>query len=284
MKSLSDVYKLNDGFTIPCVGFGTFLSCDGQECYDAVREALKTGYRHVDTAAFYGNERSVGEAIRDSGIKRSDVFVTTKVWNDDQGYDNTMRAFEKSYKNLGLDYIDLYLIHWPIPKDHEHDYRELNKGTWKAFAELKAQKLIRSAGVSNFLPEHIDYLIEESGITPAVNQIELHPALKQDETVEYCFSRGIVVEAWRPILKGEADKCPQLAFVAKKHNVTASQVCLRWELQRGILPLPKSVHADRIRENADIFSFELDEEDLKLIASVPEHRYGSHPLSFGKKK
>ena len=268
MKSLSDVYKLNDGFTIPCVGFGTFLSRD----------------RHVDTAAFYGNERSVGEAIRDSGVNRDDVFVTTKVWNDDQGYDNTMRAFEKSYKNLGLGYVNLYLIHWPIPKDHEHDYRELNKGTWKAFAELKAQKLIRSAGVSNFLPEHIDYLIEESGMTPAVNQIELHPALRQDETVEYCFSRGIVVEAWRPILKGEADKNPQLAFVAKKHNVTASQVCLRWELQRGILPLPKSVHADRIRENADIFSFELDEEDFALIASIPEHRYGSHPLNFGKKR
>ena len=284
MKSLSDVYKLNDGFTIPCVGFGTFLSSDGQECYDAVREALKTGYRHVDTAAFYGNERSVGEAIRDSGVNRDDVFVTTKVWNDDQGYDNTMRAFEKSYKNLGLGYVNLYLIHWPIPAGHEHDYRELNKGTWKAFAELKAQKLIRSAGVSNFLPEHIDYLIEESGMTPAVNQIELHPALRQDETVDYCFSRGIVVEAWRPILKGEADKNPQLAAVAKKHNVTASQVCLRWELQRGILPLPKSVHADRIRENADIFSFELDEEDFALIASIPEHRYGSHPLNFGKKR
>lgn len=284
MKSLSDVYKLNDGFTIPCVGFGTFLSRDGQECYDAVREALKTGYRHVDTAAFYGNERSVGEAIRDSGVNRDDVFVTTKVWNDDQGYDNTMRAFEKSYKNLGLGYVNLYLIHWPIPAGHEHDYRELNKGTWKAFAELKAQKLIRSAGVSNFLPEHIDYLIEESGMTPAVNQIELHPALRQDETVDYCFKHGIVVEAWRPILKGEADKNPQLAAVAKKHNVTASQVCLRWELQRGILPLPKSVHADRIRENADIFSFELDEEDFALIASIPEHRYGSHPLNFGKKR
>lgn len=284
MKSLSDVYKLNDGFTIPCVGFGTFLSRDGQECYDAVREALKTGYRHVDTAAFYGNERSVGEAIRDSGVNRDDVFVTTKVWNDDQGYDNTMRAFEKSYKNLGLGYVNLYLIHWPIPAGHEHDYRELNKGTWKAFAELKAQKLIRSAGVSNFLPEHIGYLIEESGMTPAVNQIELHPALRQDETVDYCFKHGIVVEAWRPILKGEADKNPQLAAVAKKHNVTASQVCLRWELQRGILPLPKSVHADRIRENADIFSFELDEEDFALIASIPEHRYGSHPLNFGKKR
>ena len=284
MKSLSDVYKLNDGFTIPCVGFGTFLSRDGQECYDAVREALKTGYRHVDTAAFYGNERSVGEAIRDSGVNRDDVFVTTKVWNDDQGYDNTMRAFEKSYKNLGLGYVNLYLIHWPIPAGHEHDYRELNKGTWKAFAELKAQKLIRSAGVSNFLPEHIDYLIEESGMTPAVNQIELHPALRQDETVDYCFKHGIVVEAWRPILKGEADKNPQLAAVAKKHNVTASQVCLRWDLQRGILPLPKSVHADRIRENADIFSFELDEEDFALIASIPEHRYGSHPLNFGKKR
>jgi len=188
------------------VGFGTYLSRSGDECYDAVREAIKTGYRHIDTAAFYENEQSVGQAIKDSGIKREEIFVTTKLWNDDQGYDKTMRAFEKSYKNLGLDYIDLYLIHWPIPKGREHDYLALNAGSWRAFAELRSQKLIRSMGVSNFLPEHIDDLIAASDITPAVNQIELHPALPQNETVKYCEKHGIIVEAWRPILKGEADK------------------------------------------------------------------------------
>ena len=283
MKSLTDRYALNDGRSIPCVGFGTYLSRSGDECYDAVREAIKTGYRHIDTAAFYENEQSVGQAIKDSGIKREEIFVTTKLWNDDQGYDKTMRAFEKSYKNLGLDYIDLYLIHWPIPKGREHDYLALNAGSWRAFAELRSQKLIRSMGVSNFLPEHIEDLIAASDITPAVNQIELHPALPQNETVKYCEKHGIIVEAWRPILKGEADKNPQLVSVAAKHGVSASQVCLRWELQRGIVPLPKSVHADRIAENADIFGFELDDEDFKLIDSIPERRYGSHPLAFGRK-
>lgn len=283
MKSLTDRYKLNDGNSIPCVGFGTYLSRGGDECYDAVRAALKTGYRHIDTAAFYENEQSVGQAIKDSGVAREEIFVTTKLWNDDQGYDSALRAFEKSYKNLGLDYVDLYLIHWPIPKGREHDYRSLNEKSWRAFAELRGQKLIRSMGVSNFLPEHIDDLIAASDIVPAVNQIELHPALPQNETVEYCKKRGIIVEAWRPILKGEADKNPQLASVAAKHGVSASQVCLRWELQRGIAPLPKSTHAARIRENADIFGFELDGEDLKLIDSIPERRYGSHPLAFGRK-
>lgn len=283
MKGLSDTYQLNDGVKIPRLGFGTYQSRSGDECYDAVREALKVGYRHIDTAAFYENEYSVGQAVKDSGIARSEIFVTTKLWNGDHGYDATMRAFEKSYNALGLDYVDLYLIHWPIPPEHKHDYRELNKGTWKAFIELKEQKLIKSLGVSNFLPEHLDEIIADTGYVPSVNQIELHPALKQTETVEYCNAHNILVEAWRPIMKGIADSYPQLAQIASKHGATAAQICLAWELNRGILPLPKSVHAERIRENADVFDIALDKEDVELINTIEEHRFGSHPLTMNKK-
>ncbi len=280
---INDRIRLLDGNTIPQLGFGTYLS-EPDDCYKAVLCALECGYRHIDTAAFYRNEAAVGRAVRDSSIKRDEIFVTTKLWNDDQGYDNTRKAFEKSFNELGLDYIDLYLIHWPIPKGHESDYAELNDGTWKAFNELKAQGLIRSVGVSNFLPEHIERLYNASGVLPVINQIELHPALPQWETVEYCKSKGIAVEAWRPILKGEANAVPQLNEIAAKHGVTPTQVCLRWELQRGIIPLPKSVTPSRIAQNADVYGFSLDDEDMQKIASITERRYGFHPLSFGVRK
>ncbi len=278
MKSLTDKIQLLDGYAIPCVGFGTYLSENGKECYDAVREALKVGYRHIDTASFYKNEQSVGQAVKDSKIARDELFVTTKLWNDDQGYDSTMRAFEKSYKKLGLEYIDLYLIHWPIPVGHEHDYKELNEGTWKAFIELREQKLIRSIGVSNFLPEHIDYLEKVSGVTPVVNQIEAHPGLNQTETALYCKQKGIVVEAWRPIMKGDAGSFPVLVELARKYGVTPTQIALRWSLDSGFVPLPKSVTPSRIKENSEIFSFSLTAEEIAKINDITEKRYGSHPL------
>lgn len=281
--TIENKIKLLDGNSIPQLGFGTYLS-EPDDCYNSVLCALECGYRHIDTAAFYQNEDAVGRAVRDSGLNREDIFVTTKLWNDDQGYDKTMKAFEKSYKALNLNYIDLYLIHWPIPKGREKDYAQLNDGTWKAFNELKAQGLIRSLGVSNFLPEHIERLYNASGVMPVINQIELHPSLPQWEIVEYCKEKNIAVEAWRPILKGEADSVPQLVEVAKKHGVTPTQVCLRWELQRGIIPLPKSVTPSRIKQNADLFGFSLDEEDMQKIASITQKRYGFHPLSFGVRK
>lgn len=282
-ESLSTRYKLSDGYEIPCVGFGTYLSENGQECYDAVRTAIKTGYRHIDTASFYRNEDSVGQAIRDCGLAREKLFVTTKLWNDDQGYDNTLRAFEKSYTALGLDYFDLYLIHWPIPQGREHDYRELNEGTWRAFIELREQGLVHSIGVSNFLPEHIDYLVARTNVPPVVDQIEAHPGLPQRELAQYCKANGILVEAWRPLMKGDASKSPELIRIAEKHGVTPSQVALRWALQIGYIPLPKSVTPSRIKENADIFGFTLDDEDMAIIAGIQEKRYGYHPLSFGKR-
>ena len=277
----TDKQIMNDGRQIPKLGFGTFLSSI-EECYTSCRSAINEGYRHIDTASYYKNEQAVGQAVRDSKIKREEIFITTKLWNDDQGYDKTMRAFEQSHKNLGLEYIDLYLIHWPIPQGREKDYETLNDGTWKAFKELKEQGVVKSIGVSNFLPEHIERLTNVSGIMPAVNQIELHPALTQNETVEYCKANNIVVEAWRPILKGNANSFAPLVEVAKKHNVTATQVCIRWSLQKGYVPLPKSVHTERIKENFNVFGFSLDEEDMQAIATIEQKRYGSHPLHFGK--
>lgn len=281
MKSLSDTFVLNGGGAIPCVGFGTYLSKD-RECYDAVKEALKIGYRHIDTAAFYGNENIVGNAIKDSGIKREEIFVTTKVWVTDQGYDKTMRAFEKSFGALDIGYIDLYLIHWPIPTGHAHDYRQLNDGSWKAMTSMIKQGALKCAGVSNFLPQHIEQLTENSDYLPVVNQIECHPALNQIETVEYCRSKGIVTEAWRPLMKGNAADYPVLAEIAKKHNRTASQICLAWLLERGICPLPKSVTPSRIRENAEIFDISLTAEEIEAINAMPEQRFGAHPLFFNK--
>lgn len=281
MKSLNDKFPLIGGGGLPCVGFGTYLARD-KECYDAVREALKVGYRHIDTAAFYGNEKIVGDAIKDSGINRKDVFVTTKVWVTDQGYDKTMRAFEKSFRELDIGYLDLYLIHWPIPTGHAHDYEQLNDGSWKAMTLMVEQGALKYAGVSNFLPCHIESLIKNSDYRPVVNQIECHPALNQDETVEYCLKNGIIVEAWRPLMHGNADEYPVLTKIAERHGCTASQVCLAWLLERGICPIPKSVTPSRIRENADVFEIKLTPEEMREINAMPEHRFGSHPLTFNK--
>lgn len=281
MKSLTDTFPLAGGGSIPCLGLGTYKA-EKQECYDAVRAALEIGYRHIDTAAFYGNEDAVGQAIRDSGISRSDIFVTTKVWHTDQGYDKTMRAFEKSFEALNLGYIDLYLIHWPIPKGHLGDYKQLNAGSWRAIVSHIKGGALRFGGVSNFLPQHIEELAETGDYMPVVNQIECHPGLNQDETVDYCRKKGILVEAWRPLLRGGADKFPLLAEIARAHNCSATQICIAWLLARGICPLPKSVHADRIKENADVFGINLSEEEVRLINGLPEYRLGSTPLDFAK--
>lgn len=281
MADLTTKAPLIYGKSIPVLGFGTYLST-GDECYNAVRHALKTGYRHVDTAAFYRNENLVGAAIRDSGIKREDVFVTTKLWNTDQGYDSTLKAFEKSLTALNLDYVDLYLIHWPIPTGHAHDYRQLNADSWRAMLRLKNEGVIKSLGVSNFLPQHIDELMTTTDSLPEVNQIEMHPGLNQTETVEYCKSKGIVVEAWRPVLKGGADNIPAVKKIANKRGVTSSQICLSWLLHKGVVPLPKSVTPSRIEENANVFGITLSESEIAEIDNIPEIRLGSHPLTLNK--
>jgi len=265
---------LNNGVTIPQLGFGVFQVPDAATA-DAVRHALDAGYRSIDTAALYRNERSVGKAVAESGIPRDELFITTKVWNRDQGYDATLRAFDASIGKLGLEFVDLYLIHWPTPaKDRYLD-------TWTALEKLLADGRTRAIGVSNFEPDHLERLLAASDIVPAVNQIELHPELQQAELREFHARHGIVTEAWSPLARGALLDSPVLAAVAEKHGRTPAQVALRWQIQLGNVVIPRSVTPSRIRENIEIFDFTLTEEDLATIATLErDGRIGPHPATF----
>lgn len=269
MKSLEDTFQLRNGVTIPCVGFGTWQIPDGPVAVRAIHEALSAGYRHIDTADLYGNEESVGRAVRESGLDRKTVFVTTKLRNTEHGYDATLAAFERSMKRLGLDYLDLYLIHTPHPQQHMNRWQEVNAGSWRAFEELYEAGRIRSIGVSNFMPEHLDALLETARIMPMVNQIRLLPGMTQDETVKYCLDRNILLQAYSPLGTGKVREWPEMKPFAAKYGKTVAQICLRWSLQMGFLPLPKSANPDRIRENAALFDFELSAEDVASIAAMP---------------
>ncbi len=280
MKSLKDSYILRNKVEIPCVGFGTYLTPDGDTAVKAVRDAIQAGYRHIDTAAVYKNEQSIGKAVRESGIERKKLFITSKLWNSDQGYANTLHAFEKTMEKLNMDYLDLYLIHWPIAKGHSDDWQFMNLETWRAMEELYIEGRIRAIGVSNFMPKHLRPLMEKATILPMVNQIEIHPGFNQEDTVEYCKENGIVVEAWGPFSQGKLFESTVLNDLAKKYNKTIAQICLRWHLQRGILPLPKSVTPSRIVENTQIFDFELSAEDMDYISHIPIHRTGPDPDTF----
>lgn len=280
MKSLKDSYKLRNGVKIPCVGFGTYLTPDGDTAVRAVEDALNAGYRHIDTAAIYKNEKSVGRAIQESGINRSELFVTSKVWNSDQGFDPTLRAFERTLSDLQLEYLDLYLIHWPVPKGHDHDWKKMNRETWRAMEQLLEEERVRAIGVSNFKPHHLNALMETAVILPMVDQIEIHPGLNQNDTVGFCKEHDIVVEAWGPLSQGKLFKIKDLDELADRYHKTVAQVCLRWHLQRGIVPLPKSVNPSRIAENADIFDFELTAEDMDYISRIKCVSSGLDPDIF----
>lgn len=280
MKSLKDSYRLRNGVNIPCVGFGTYLTPDGDTAVRAVEDALRVGYRHIDTAAIYKNEKSVGRAIRESGIHRSELFVTSKVWNGDQGFDSTLQAFERTLSDLQLEYLDLYLIHWPVPKGHDHDWKKMNRETWRAMEQLLEEERVRAIGVSNFKPHHLNALMETAVVLPMVDQIEIHPGLNQNDTVGFCKEHDIVVEAWGPLSQGKLFKITDLDELAGRYRKTVAQVCLRWHLQRGIVPLPKSVTPSRIAENADIFDFELTPEDMAYISRIKCASSGLDPDIF----
>jgi 2,5-diketo-D-gluconate reductase A len=263
---------LNNGIEIPQLGFGVFKVPSGQT-KEVVLAALKTGYRHIDTARLYGNETEVGEAVRESGLDRNEVFVTTKVWNDDQGYDATMRAFDASMDRLGFDVLDLYLIHWPVP------HQDLYLDTWRAMEQLYRDGRIRAIGVSNFNPDHLRRLVDETDVVPVLNQVELHPYLQQEEVRKTDESLDVLTEAWGPIARGgELLSDPVIARLADKHGKTPAQVVLRWHVQLGNVVIPKSVTPSRIEENFDVFSFELAEEDMAAIADLDRgERTGPDP-------
>lgn len=279
--NLGDEVALANGVTIPCVGFGTYKNTDPAECLSSVREALAAGYRHVDTAQFYFNEENVGEAIRESGLPRNEIFLTTKVWNTSQGYDNTLRAFDESMGKLGLDYLDLYLVHWPVAKDYATDYPSAFTQTWRALEKLYSDGKVRAIGVCNCLKEHLNVLFGECKVKPMVNQIEYHFGFSdpdQTEAADFSRANGIVVEAWAPLCRGRASGNPVLKAVAEKYGKTEAQILVRWCLQHETLPLPKTVSPARIRENADVFGFVISDEDMAALDAVDTvGRLGPHP-------
>ncbi|MGP3776531.1 aldo/keto reductase [Streptomyces sp. SDT5-1] len=267
---------LNNGVTMPQLGFGVFQVPD-DEAHAAVTSALEAGYRSIDTAALYKNEKGTGQAIADSGLAREDVFVTTKLWNTEQGRDSALRAFDASLDRLGMDYVDLYLIHWPVPSIDK--YVE----TWQAFEEILASGRARAIGVSNFLPEHLDRLAAETSTVPALNQIELHPRLQQSELRAYDAKHGIATEAWSPLGRGNGVLDDEtVTAIAGKHGRSPAQIVLRWHLQLGNVVIPKSVTPARIRENIAVFDFELDADDMTALAGLETgERVGPDPAVLG---
>ena len=268
LKQLSDTYTLSNGVKIPCVGFGTYRIPNGEVAENAVKNAIEIGYRHIDTAAGYKNEESVGKAIKLSGVKREDIFVTSKLHNLSHGYEKTMEGFEMTMKNLEMDYLDLYLIHWPNPESFRDSWKEANAGSWKAFEEFYKAGRIRAIGISNFLPHHIDALMETAKISPMVNQIRLCPGNIQAETVKFCRERNILLEAYSPLATGRVFESKELEEIGKKYNKSVAQICVRWSIQMEFLPLPKTSTPSRMVENADIFNFNLSEEEVKLLSDM----------------
>lgn len=272
MNRLADCFTLYNGCGIPNMGFGTWQTPDGATAVASVKAAIEAGYRHIDTAAVYGNEKSVGEGIKAglkaAGIDRGELFVTSKVWNTERGYEKTIAAFKKTLADLALDYLDLYLIHWPASGSKSADWEKLNLETWRAMTDLYKQGAIRSIGVSNFMPHHLNALMETE-VVPMVNQIEFHPGQMQKETVDFCRKHDILVEAWSPLGTGRMLSNESLLSIADKYDKSVAQLCIRWCLQNEVLPLPKSVTKSRIIENTQVYDFKISDEDMDTINAMP---------------
>ena len=262
MGYLNERIILNNGSYIPTIGFGTSL-VRGRECIDVIKNAIDVGYRHIDTAAVYDNEKEIGQAIRESNIKRKELFITSKVWKDSMGYDNTLKSFESSLKNLNLEYIDLFLIHWPKNNDDK-----LNIDTWKALEKLYKDGKVKAIGLSNFLKHHLEIILNNCTMMPAVNQIEFHPGLMREETIGFCKKNNIIVEAWAPLGKGKMLSNENLEKIAKKYNKSVAKLCIKWCLQNDVIPLPKSSNKERMKQNLEVFDFEISDEDMQIINNM----------------
>lgn len=278
MNKLTDCYTLSNQVKIPCIGYGTYKTENSAEGLQAIKDAIDVGYRHIDTAQGYKNERLVGQAIKESGIPREEFFITSKLWNDNQGYEKTLAAFEETLKQLDTDYLDLFLIHWPIPIGHDDDWKTLNQETWKAFEKLYEDGKVKAIGVSNFLEHHLKNLEETAKIMPMVNQLEFHPKYQQREIVEYCQKHNILVESWGPLMRGKAFDDPNLIEIAKTSGHSIAQILIRWCMQKGVVPLPKSMKKQRMINNAEVFDFTLSDEEVKRLDNMnTEDCYVFHP-------
>lgn len=279
---MNKYFELTNGVKIPNIGLGTWRMPESKQCEETVLTAIDCGYRHIDTAYFYKNEKSVGKAIRDSGIARGDIFITSKLWNDYHGYQSALDVFEETLENLGTDYLDLYLIHWPNPLKFRSCWAASNAETWRAFEKLYRDGRIRAIGVSNFLPHHLDELLKTAEIVPMVNQIEFQPGLNRKAEREYNNKYGILTEAWAPFQVGEILTDETVGRIAAKHGKSPAQTVLRWCLQLGVVPLPKSKTPMRILENISVYDFELDEEDMAAMDSIRPHaeRHDPDTITF----
>ena len=257
--------ELNNGKIIPSIGFGTWKLKNNEETVEVIKEAIKCGYRHIDTAFAYGNEETIGKGIKESNIDRKDLFITGKLWNDDRGYENIINACKRTIKNLNCEYLDLYLIHWPASKAVHDDWIEINKETWQALEYLYEQGLVKAIGVCNFKINQLEELIKTAKIKPMVNQIEFHIGVYNKDILDYCNRNNIIVEAWSPLGSGKLFKVEELKEMASKYNVSVAQLCIRWCLQNNTLPLPKSKNIERIKNNLDVFNFEITNEDMEYL-------------------
>lgn len=260
-----ETYTLKNGIKVPVIGFGTFQATDEEAC-QAIKDAVDVGYRLIDTAAVYKNEKGVGQGIKECGVNREELFITSKVWNTNRGYENTLAAFDETMKKLDLEYLDLYLIHWPAnKKQFGNQADEINASTWKALEKLYKEGKVKAIGVCNFETHHLEKLLETAEIVPMIDQLEYHPGWIQSDTVLYCQKNGIVVEAWSPLGRSTLLKDETLAGIASHYNKSVAQLCLRYAIQNGVLPLPKSVHKERMVSNLDVFDFEITKEDMEAL-------------------
>lgn len=275
---MENYFKLHNDVKIPSIGFGTWQIPDGEAARNAIKTAVNTGYRHIDAAAIYANEKGVGTGIKECGLERNELFVTSKVWNTERGYETTLKAFEKTLEDLQLDYLDLYLIHWPASSHQFNNWRKINADTWKAMEQLYDDGKIRAIGVSNFMENHLEALLENAKIKPMVNQIEYHPGCMQDTCVRFCTENNIQIEGWSPLGRAKVLDNDLLKEIAHAYHKSVAQVCIRWALQNNILPLPKSTTPERIKENYTVFDFEISEGDMKSINQMENFGgSGLHP-------